>query len=1132
MAGETDTDRRAAGEAPEDRPSVAARRRQVFLDPSGQRARAVNLLLLLLVLAGVAGIVSVATGVLTAPALRPLTASQAGAAGPPAPRALHARMVPGPAIVPLRARTPPESARDALRLAFFSDMDIGALSSLRKHADRLDGLLPDWLELKVQGGSGVVENTARRGAAFDWLKRAAPRLKLYPVLKTDLAGREVARLLAVPATRAQLVAQVAARLEEGGFHGVAIGFTDLSVDQRIMALFIAELGRALKDSGRKVICIAAADAPPPSLAPVARAADYILIATQEHFADHDHAAPIAGQGWFEARTAAHAAALPREKLIFAVGSLAYDWGPAGSKTELSVQTAWEILRRTDSRLALEPASLAWRFSYHDDGGGAHDVWLADAVSAFNHAKAALALRPAGLAVWRLGLEDPGIFGFIGRGGLPDEAARRALEIVEPGYGVFESATGALLSAREGAAGSRQTTYNAGLGLIVAQNMPAPPVQAALVEWPVAEPKGVALTFDDGPDPAATGQILDILAARGAKATFYMVGQQVLAHPDIARRVVREGHDVGNHTFSHPDLNRSSAERVAAELTATQRVFESELGVRSALFRPPFAMMGYDYLEQKPALSETASRLGYLFGGIDIDAFDYFIWTGNQIAERVIRAVRAGEGHVVLMHDAGGDRRATIKALPIIIDTLQAEGFRFVTTQELVGAPADALVSPYRPPTVAVQAAMTARSALVRGWMAFTAWLPVVAIAAALLGTLRLLLIVAAALMQRLRQARRSLPAFTGSVAVVVPAYNEEKVVCNTVRALLASTIADRLVITVVDDGSTDGTSAIVRETFRDDPRVAVHRKENGGKASALNHGIGLSQADVIVAIDGDTWLAPEAIAHLVAPFADPRVAAVAGKVMVGNRVNLLTRFQSLEYIIGQSLERAAFEMANAIGVVPGAVGAWRRAAVAGVGGYSTDTLAEDADLTVTLERAGWRVVNAPDALASTEAPETLRCFMKQRFRWMFGTLQVARKHSGAFVSRPTGVALVTLPNVIFQFGFTLIAPLMDLLTLWIVAGAVLSSVFPVAAADDASLWLLAGYWALFLAVDLFTAGVGLALHGQLKAWRLLPLVVVQRVTYRQLLYVVAIRALLAALKGTLVGWGKLVRTGRALQTAS
>jgi cellulose synthase/poly-beta-1,6-N-acetylglucosamine synthase-like glycosyltransferase len=367
--------------------------------------------------------------------------------------------------------------------------------------------------------------------------------------------------------------------------------------------------------------------------------------------------------------------------------------------------------------------------------------------------------------------------------------------------------------------------------------------------------------------------------------------------------------------------------------------------------------------------------------------------------------------------------------------------------------------------------------------------------------------------------------FNGKVSVLVPAYNEELVICKTISALRQSTYGRAFEIIVIDDGSTDRTAEVVRTAFQDDDRVKVLRKENGGKAAALNFGLANTEADVVVAIDGDTVLMPDAIDHLVAPFAGPSVGAVAGTVVVGNKINLITQFQALEYVTSQALDRCAFERFNAIGVVPGAIGAWRRDAVIAVGGYSTNTLAEDADLTLSLQRAGWHVVTAPAACAMTEAPETLQYFLKQRFRWMFGTLQVAYKHSSAILERPCGVSLITIPNVyVFQFGFTLLAPIMDLLLLWTLVLS-LASIIGFAEPQGATLSLIAKYWVFFQTIDFSVAALGVALNGDKIGMRLLPLLLLQRFTYRQLLYWTAVRALFAAIKGAFVGWGKLVRTG-------
>lgn len=1106
-----------------------ARTAPVFSDSTGLRGTAVNLALVTILIALVFAVITVALSVLFAPTM---TIAERPTASPTSTGPIQAlRAIGEPAIQPSNNRMVPERARETIRLAMFRDEDTGALNSLKGNAAHLDGLIPEWLELRSATGE-MVTSTARRGKAYDWLKREARGVKLYPLLLSTLSPRETAMAMAMPPLRAALVAQVLKTVQEQGFDGITVGLSSIVRDPRAMAAFLEDLRRALEPDGRGLLYMAESNETPAELARIVHQVDYVLLPLYHRDASSAIAGPIASQGWFEQQLRAYTAHAPPGKLIPVLGSMAIDWGPRARKTELSVQQAWEIASRANAPIVFDTPTLNLVFDYRGADGDFHRVWMNDAVSFFNQARTALAASVGGLALWRLGWEDQGVYEIVGKGKLPDDQALESLRSIEPGFGAFENAKGVLLSGRQASSGTRAISYQPALGLIVAQTIEEKPRQAALALWPATDATAVALTFDDGPDPVWTSRILDILEEHDAKATFYLIGQRVVKHPAISRRILDDGHDIGNHSFSHPDLNLAGTDRISAELTATQRVFEDVLGIRSALFRPPFAMTGYGYLETAPNLSVTASSMGYLFGGIDVDAFDYMIWTPRQIADRVIRAVRAGEGNAVLLHEAGGDRSATVEALPLILEELRRDGYRFVATHELVGVPRDVMMTPYMPETFTVSAQSAIRSAFVGGFLSVVDILPTIAIAAVIIGTARLFLIIVAALVQTRRQSRAAVPAFSGSIAVLVPAFNEEKVVCNTVRGLLTATIADRIVVTVIDDGSTDRTSDIVGETFPADPRVRVLRKENGGKASALNYGFAQTRANVVVAIDGDTVLEPDAIEHLVAPFGDPAIGAVAGRVIVGNAVNLLTRFQSLEYIIGQNLERTAFALFNAIGVVPGAIGAWRRTAVEEVQGYATDTLAEDADLTVAIERAGWKVVNAPRAIALTEAPKTLRAFLKQRFRWMFGTLQVAFKHIGAITARPSGVSLIILPNIALQFAFTLIAPLMDILTVWIILAMALSLTGAMSPIDSQTLQLLAAYWALFQAVDLFTAGVGLALNGDLRAWRLLPLVVLQRVSYRQLLYVVAIRALLAALKGTFVGWGKLARTGRILRPAT
>jgi cellulose synthase/poly-beta-1,6-N-acetylglucosamine synthase-like glycosyltransferase len=310
--------------------------------------------------------------------------------------------------------------------------------------------------------------------------------------------------------------------------------------------------------------------------------------------------------------------------------------------------------------------------------------------------------------------------------------------------------------------------------------------------------------------------------------------------------------------------------------------------------------------------------------------------------------------------------------------------------------------------------------------------------------------------------------------------------------------------------------------------VRLRSFENGGKARALNRGLVEASGEIIVALDADTLFPPDTIPALVRWFADPKVGAVAGNAIVGNRRNIITRWQALEYVTAQNLERRALAALGAVTVVPGAVGAWRRTALEELGGYPSDTLAEDQDLTMAVQRAGWRVEFDPEARAYTEAPENIAGLLKQRFRWSFGTLQCLWKHRAALFNpkRPV-LGFIALPQIwLFQIFLTALAPLVDLAIVWSAFSALYSWTFhPIEwSADDFMRPLF--YWAAFIFLDLSAGALGMALERR-APWGDLVWMPVQRFGYRQLMYYVVVKSIGAALHGARVGWGKLERRATA-----
>jgi len=616
---------------------------------------------------------------------------------------------------------------------------------------------------------------------------------------------------------------------------------------------------------------------------------------------------------------------------------------------------------------------------------------------------------------------------------------------------------------------------------------------------------VALTFDDGPDPVFTPQILDVLARHGARATFFVVGSKVNEHPELARRIVAEGHEIGVHTFSHVELAAVPGWRRALELTLTQNAIAGATGRQSTLLRPPYAahpsaMTATEF----DALRDSAAG-NFLVVLADHDTRD---WSRPGVDAIVAAATPTeGSGAVVLFHDGGGDRSQTVAAVDRLLADLSGRGVRFTTVSDGLG-----LVEATPPAPVGMR--LRGEALRIAQWLSglLIDAMTVVLVVALVLGVLRLLLQVVAARVHVRRRRRDGRPLrFLGTVSVVVPAYNEAANIAATVRSLARSDYP-RVEVIVVDDGSTDGTAEIVRRLRL--PNVFVISQPNAGKPAALNRGIAMARGDFLVLVDGDTVLARDAVGRLVQPFVDPTVGAVSGNTKVANRRGLLGRWQHIEYVIGFNLDRRMFEVGECMPTVPGAIGAFRREAIADVGGVPAGTLAEDTDLTMAVLRAGWRVVYEEAALAWTEAPANLRQLWRQRYRWCYGTMQAMWRHRAALVARGQAGklgrrGLVYL--VLFQVLLPLAAPAVD-------AYAVYGLIFLP--------WhQVAGVWLGFLALQTMTAAYALRLDRE----RLSPLwaLPLQQVVFRQLMYLVVIQSTVTALVGSRLRWQRVARVGAA-----
>ncbi|WP_069769167.1 bifunctional polysaccharide deacetylase/glycosyltransferase family 2 protein [Streptomyces sp. LUP30] len=674
-------------------------------------------------------------------------------------------------------------------------------------------------------------------------------------------------------------------------------------------------------------------------------------------------------------------------------------------------------------------------------------------------------------------------------------------------------------------------------------------------------KTIALTFDDGPNPTWTPQVLRILREYDVPATFFLVGSMVSRYPGIVEDMVQQGDEVGIHTFTHVDLSYQSPARVRREMTQTQLALAGAAGITTTLFRAPYSSETDAIDDYSWPVYKELGEDGYTSVFVDTDSDD---WKRPGVSKIVKWATpKAGKGASVLFHDAGGERSQTIEALPKYIEKMKAEGYTFTTISGVLqkqnaaargttaasgttgttggttgttggspgtpgeqpgglpdgtggtGGTGDRLQAAHREATgvtlyegKALIAAVTLAE-----WTVPTLSVGLMVVGVAVLGRFGMMLLLARRHHRRRNRRRFSWgPTITRPVSVIVPAYNEKECIANTLKSLAKST--HPIEVIVVDDGSTDDTSEIARAaaTSLGMTNVRVIRQENAGKPAALNNGVRSASHDIVVMMDGDTVFEPEAVHHLVQPFANPQVGAVAGNAKVGNRDTIIGAWQHIEYVMGFNLDRRMYDLLRCMPTIPGAIGAFRRDAVLEVGGMSDDTLAEDTDITIAMHRAGRQVVYQEHARAWTEAPGSLKQLWSQRYRWSYGTMQALWKHRGSLTDKgPSGrFGRVGMPLVVlFQIVTPVFAPLIDVFTVY-------SMIF-----IDFRAALLA--WLAVLGIQLGCAAYAFRLDRE--KYRYLLMMPLQQLAYRQMMYLVLIHSCITALTGGRLRWQKLKRTG-------
>jgi peptidoglycan-N-acetylglucosamine deacetylase len=1013
-----------------------------------------------------------------------------------------------------------QSQSTPLRFAFIDSTLPEGRTALAKHIGDLDGVIGEWLDVDSDGQVSEEEDPDQDGAdlssTLKFIRSTRPLTVLALVSDTPGGSRAFANL-GDPDFRSRLERRLLEAIDKFGFDGFLINFDDpRGADEAGLRQLIDELHAVLARSNKKVGVVLPGDWPV-DYEGLSSVSDLAVVELFDE--GQPNPAPLSPDSWWRRAIAARSKEIPSAKLVFAFGSKGRDWtlsDPDGFSEGISFAELMLIASSQGVQVEFDKTSGNPHFSYFDNGAQ-HDVWFLDAVTVFNQLLNIVPLRPKGVALWELGTEDESLWSLfkdLGSGAGFDPSA---IEYMRCDYIAMRVGKGEVYRFKNRAQTGRRSMQFDEVGEIDDETYTTLP-RPWEVQVSGVVPGSVVLTFDDGPNPEYTQKILDILKREGVKATFFVIGLQSIAHPSTIRRIVNEGHELGNHTFTHPDLTKLPDFLVRLEINATQRLLQVLTGKSVVLMRPPYAADDMGDSTEEAHVLELVTGMGYTAIGANLNPEDWRGTPAKDIIEHVVREAEAGKGSVIELHDAGGDRNPTVEALPALIETLRGMGFQFVQASQLArGAtePSDQIVGdPWLSVAKLGVDGMFVEDKLFKSLF----WTCLV------LSGFRFLLLLISAL--RGRAGRKPVPDSDLPVSVLIAAYNEENVIVRTIEGVLRSDYRHLAEVIVVDDGSTDGTAQAIQAAFHDDRRVRLVRTPNRGKAEALNRAVAEMQTEIAIMLDADTCVHGSAVRLLARHFSDRSIAAVAGNAKVGNRRNILTNLQALEYITSQNLERAGLAKLNAITVVPGAIGAWRREVLLKAGGFSPTTLAEDCDLTFSLHRLGYRIVHDMEAIAWTEAPESWRAFSRQRFRWTFGTLQAAYRHSDAmFSAKWDGFALVTLPSVIlFSIALPLISPILDFFLLTaVVRGLVGVFMHPEAFDLQPTLWVVAAYCFVFL-VDLLTAVLAFSFepNEQKGLIRYLP---IQRICYRQVMYVIIIRALLACLRGNAQGWNKLRRLG-------
>lgn len=1055
----------------------------------------------------------------------------------------------------------PPNTLPTIRAAFYTPWNINtSLPALEKYGNKLNVIFPEWFFIDT-----ITHNLQTRIDSAGLAVMRQKKLRIMPIVnnfnsnRKEFQGKLLHDILNNPDKRKMFIRQLADTLLYYHLDGINVDFEELNESSNMpLTNFQKELYQTLHALNMTVTMDVAVDNNDYDYTALSNYNDYIVLMAYDQFSLAANPGPISAQKWIEEQVLKAAKKISSDKIILGIAGYGYDWitDEDGKKTVKPISYAEAINRAKikNAKINFDNDSYNLHYNYsgvekNEQTGDRemmqHQIWFVDAATSFNIMRYSDEFATAGTALWRLGSEDSRLWSFYNRNlstasltANPfDFSILSHIPIITDnvGYDGQGEVLNIIAAPQEGKIKLEIDSTELLIAEQDYQQLPSGYIIQKFAEDTTAPGPGhkLILTFDDGPDVEWTPKILDILEREKVPATFFIVGLQAEKNIPILQRINRNGYEIGNHTFTHNNVAKMSKQRAALEMKLTRLLIESVTGRSTILFRAPYNADSEPHTFEELEPIERSRKENYLTIGESIDPNDWQAGvTADSIVARVIEQVESRGASIILLHDAGGlTRQATVDALPRIIDYFKKRGYQFTTVADLLGKTKDD-VMPVIPTSndswITNINFFFAEAAYWSGHLVFALFIVGIALSVG-----RMMIMALLAWIQKRNESKQYVTAAifnaqSPMVSIIVPAYNEEVNAIRTVNSLLQQDYPN-LQIVFIDDGSTDKTFETVQKVFLHSPNVYVYTKINGGKADALNVGIENANSEFVICIDADTQLKADAVSQLMQKFHSSiegvTIGAVAGNVKVGNEINMITLWQSIEYITSQNFDRRAFDLLNCITVVPGAIGAFRKEAVIKAGGFTSDTLAEDCDLTMRLHRNGYQIRNCNTAISYTEVPETMRQFMRQRFRWSFGVMQCFWKHRDAvFNPRFKNFGMVALPNIlIFQILLPFLAPLADLLLVL----SLLAAGFGIIQADIGHIFL---YYFVFTLVD--AAGAALAFAFEKADFKKLFWMIPQRLLYRQLMYYILIKSFNKAIKGELQGWGVLKRTGNVKEIST